>query len=64
MRKKILAGSQTRYAFFLRVLVPAKSLFKPARQIYTAHTVQLSSRPLKWQLSFLIEVQEAQGKRN
>ena len=38
--------------------VPAKSMFKPERQIYTAHMVQLSSFPLRWQLSFLIEVQE------
>jgi len=44
--------------FFLRIPVPATSMFKPARQIYTAHTVQLSSFPLRWQLSFLIEVQE------
>ena len=42
----------------LCILVPAKSMFKPACQIYTAHTVQLSSFPLRWQLSFLIEVQE------
>lgn len=42
----------------LCILVPAKSMFKPARQIYMAHMVQLSSFLLRWQLSFVIEVQE------
>ena len=51
-------GSQTHNLFFCASWCLQNLCSNLHIQIYTAHTVQLSSFPLGWQLSFLIEVQE------